>query len=518
MTLRPRVLMLAVGAMTLAAIAHHGVFGYATGGAAWPQGDVLYYVNASNRDVSNTAARTAVRQGADAWSNQSDASVRLVYAGSTSASTVGYDQTNNVFFRNDSNGGAIASSYRWWSGSTLLDSDIVFWDGSHTFFTGTSGCSNGAYIEDIATHEFGHSLGLDHSDVSGATMRAKYSNCSTTQRSLAADDIAGVESLYPPTGESSPPSAPTNLSASPNGNDPETKVDLTWTDRSNDENQFLIQRSTNGQNFSTVGSNPSNDTTYTDTNLQAGTTYWYRVRASNGAGASSPSNVDSVTTATPPEPDPEPSGGSAPAAPLVKYPSDGATRVLRNVKLEWQAASGATSYDVYFGESSDPSLHTAGLTSTALQLPTTLRKCVTYYWRVVAENSSGSTSGSVWSFQTRGCDTSDPEPDPEAEPDPDPTPPPGSPPPPDNLWPADGQTRVLRNTALVWTESEGATSYTVSFGQSADPPVVAQGVTKTKLVLPTLKRCRVYYWRVAAVNDFGAAASPVWSFTSRGCE
>jgi hypothetical protein len=94
----------------------------------------------------------------------------------------------------------IASTYSWWVGNNLVDSDIVFWDGGFHFFTGTSGCggSNGAYIEDIAVHEFGHALGLNHSTDTSATMYPSYSLCSQSYRTLAADDIAGVEFLYPP--------------------------------------------------------------------------------------------------------------------------------------------------------------------------------------------------------------------------------------------------------------------------------------------------------------------------------
>jgi Fibronectin type III domain len=66
-----------------------------------------------------------------------------------------------------------------------------------------------------------------------------------------------------------------------------SRIDLTWTDNSSDETSFLLERSTS----STFGSVTSftlatNSTGFSDTALNAGTTYYYRVKAVNGGGAS----------------------------------------------------------------------------------------------------------------------------------------------------------------------------------------------------------------------------------------
>jgi hypothetical protein len=100
-------------------------------------------------------------------------------------------------FRDAASGSAIATTYTWFSGTRMIEADMVFWDGGFQFFTGSSGCSNGFYIEDVATHEFGHALGLGHSTVGSATMYPSISTCSQQSRSLDPDDIAAVLALYP---------------------------------------------------------------------------------------------------------------------------------------------------------------------------------------------------------------------------------------------------------------------------------------------------------------------------------
>ena len=182
------------------------ITGYSTNGK-WGTKVVDFYVNPRNADVGESAAAAALQVGANAWTGQSKANFDFVYAGQVTDTSTAYDGRNVVIFRNSTNGSAIASTYTWSSGGVLVDSDTVFWDGGYKFFTGSSGCvgPNAAYIEDIATHEFGHALGMGHSSVSGATMTPGYSTCSQTQRTLAADDIAGVEKLYPATSSTNQP-------------------------------------------------------------------------------------------------------------------------------------------------------------------------------------------------------------------------------------------------------------------------------------------------------------------------
>ena len=79
-----------------------------------------------------------------------------------------------------------------WSGTSIDESDVAF----NTNYTWSN---NGLAtdIETIALHEFGHVAGLGHSDDTRAIMFAFYS-APAIQRTLAADDIAGLKSVYDP--------------------------------------------------------------------------------------------------------------------------------------------------------------------------------------------------------------------------------------------------------------------------------------------------------------------------------
>jgi hypothetical protein len=85
--------------------------------------------------------------------------------------------------------------------------------------------------------------------------------------------------------------APTGLSAAPNG---QNEIDLSWNNPSQTATGYTVQRSTNGTDFSDVGSvGYADDTYFSDTTVAAGTQYWYQVLAND---ASAPSETATAVT------------------------------------------------------------------------------------------------------------------------------------------------------------------------------------------------------------------------------
>lgn len=147
----------------------------------------------------------------------------------------------------------------------------------------------------------------------------------------------------------------------------------------------------------------------------AGQVYYWRVVARNGAGSTSASSGTWRFSA----------GGSSgvPGPFSLTSPANGSSISGTSVTLQWTAAAGATSYDVYLGASTSP----GKVGNTPNQAwATTVNPGQTYYWTVKARNNSGvtATSSGTWSFTVAGLTptpTRTPTGPPNATPTPTPT-------------------------------------------------------------------------------------------------
>lgn len=78
------------------------------------------------------------------------------------------------------------------------------------------------------------------------------------------------------------------------------EIKLSFSDNSDNEDGFRIERMVNGGAWATAATLPANVTTWTDREVAPDTTYAYRVFAYNIYGDSDPSNTATITTGTRP--------------------------------------------------------------------------------------------------------------------------------------------------------------------------------------------------------------------------
>jgi predicted phage tail protein len=97
-------------------------------------------------------------------------------------------------------------------------------------------------------------------------------------------------------GTSSPPAAPSAVKARYGGNTKNFFVMVSWIDNATNETGFVIERSTDGINFTALQTAPANSTSFKDSTVAAKTTYYYRVKAINNFGSSQWSNTAVVST------------------------------------------------------------------------------------------------------------------------------------------------------------------------------------------------------------------------------
>jgi hypothetical protein len=169
------------------------------------------------------------------------------------------------------------------------------------------------------------------------------------------------------------PRAPLNLLATAVS---QSRIDLSWTDASDDEERFQIERRT-ANPFAEpviVAELPANATTWSDTGLPADTPFGYRVRAVNAEGVSLWSNGAGATTLAFPPPAPS------------NLVATGIT--FQRIDLAWGPVGEADSYEVQ--QSTD------GVTFTTISRPIVahmmifgLQSSTRYFFRVAAVNTGG---------------------------------------------------------------------------------------------------------------------------------
>ncbi len=198
--------------------------------------------------------------------------------------------------------------------------------------------------------------------------------------------------------------APTYTSVSSNS------LTVNWTAASGMPTYYKIQRATSTQVFVQIATTTA--TSSPDSGLSQGTTYYYRIVATNAGGDGSPSASSSVTTSA---------GNSPPNAPTLAAPSNGAQGVATSPVFQMTATdpdgdaiqyevvlytdSGCTATSSIYNESSTQSGWSGQNATSSSQgdsylsgsqgtytLQSTLPTGTVYYWAAMAKDPLGTNS------------------------------------------------------------------------------------------------------------------------------
>jgi hypothetical protein len=175
--------------------------------AKWQTMPVSYAISASGSpQISNGSDFAAIRAAFQTWQSIPATNIQFTDTGTTPVSHVGFDGINLVTFTDSSaplGSATIAATFLFYgsvpgSGGTTgygtEEADIAFNPG---LLFSTSGEPARYDIQNIATHEIGHFLGLDHAAMISSVMSPYFLPGQLDQRTLSYDDIAGVMEIYP---------------------------------------------------------------------------------------------------------------------------------------------------------------------------------------------------------------------------------------------------------------------------------------------------------------------------------
>ncbi|HEX8004200.1 MAG TPA: matrixin family metalloprotease [Mycobacteriales bacterium] len=173
-----------------------------TGWAVQGNKTALFNTTTLPSNLGLSATLSAFQSGYSVWSQASPAPTITVGTSTTSSLKPTANHQYELMF-GKTGGTTLAVTYTWRWSNGEVESDTLF----NTSFTWANlgaegdGCyetaGNVYDVGNIATHEFGHTYGLDHPSASRfETMYAYGYSGETLRRSPASGDVAGVNAVY----------------------------------------------------------------------------------------------------------------------------------------------------------------------------------------------------------------------------------------------------------------------------------------------------------------------------------
>ncbi|HEY7875912.1 MAG TPA: fibronectin type III domain-containing protein, partial [Actinomycetota bacterium] len=177
-----------------------------------------------------------------------------------------------------------------------------------------------------------------------------------------------------------PPATPATFTASGAST---SQINLAWSDVSGEDGYRLLRATSTSGPWTSVTSLAANRTSFSDTGLATGTTYYYRLAAFNAGGESAPASASAKTT----------SDTVAPTAPKSLKGTGGRSKIT----LSWMAStdsggSGLAGYKVFKATASAGPWTQIATTTALTYEDTAVTKGKVFYYHVVAYDKAGNTS------------------------------------------------------------------------------------------------------------------------------
>lgn len=166
-----------------------------SGGIRWGTFPVPYSIDAASSGIDSTAAANAVKAAFKTIDDEGHPAGDFF----TQTSSIPKITVKWASMDGPGNALAVATTYYNTASKTIIKADIVFDSGDKWSVSSNYGCPGGGNsfdVQDVATHEIGHAIGLGHVSDNLLTMYRYAAAGETLKSSLGRGDQRGIDRLY----------------------------------------------------------------------------------------------------------------------------------------------------------------------------------------------------------------------------------------------------------------------------------------------------------------------------------